>query len=1606
MKNFKRSLALVLALIMIIGTFASVSAFSSTNAWYADAAYGLQSWGVITSEDVESAMAGKIIDRKTFTLWVAKVLSQDVDDQIWDTQTETRYEDVDYSEGSDDNSSAIAYATANGIVRGYTEGPDHYIFGPDDSLKLGQAATIIIRLLDRFGYTGIVQSTYIKLAENYQENFDSTEYAAYMYVAQNPIGVIDNTYKANCTAFADEAELTYGEAAYLLWNAAVNCKTSVEYDKDFDDDPTEDGKEGTIGERLDDTTANISRTYYGIVTKVTTNNTDEVAGLTISLQVSSDKFVTLDLTQPQVKALVVDANKKKTDNVGNTNSDGLYVSIRDFTVGTLVKVSYNGNAANDSPNGTLPYNKDKFISITKTNSVIVDSFLVYKYGWCGKNGGYKYNHLYNELIVNGTQRLNKTPVLPAYYTSDLAIEKATSTRNNQTIYTITFKDVTYILGGATSDTNDTLLIASNVKPTSSDKVIVIYDDTGKMMNVGQIKGVYDSIVNTAEGQMKFTFTDTDGDGDYDILTQNKATVKFDHSNATKINSDNRTGNSTFIIFNKNILRDGETYTDEKYVNVPEGTVAFKYTGNASTGLTALLMNNASSASTTPYYKQVELLGADGSKFKTITGMVTNVETIGGIEDYYRVVIKDAEGNETTTIIPAYNKLFDTNGTAKELNRTFNYYVGGDSSSLTINTHGWYSYLIDAYKDQYANQQGGANYFPATEGNKPTSLLWKTVTVAVDNTNNVVAISGLDLSTSDSVTNGFVTKVEETDDGNVFNLTLATKTGTSTVKVNASVGSAHDWTTIPMLNRLFAKGLLSDTEAFNSGVNYEAATSNILYVEVKNDGGNNYIVKDADANANYGWISGNVIAGDITDRIFDAQKTYGSEYTNQTSPKVPTVATPEVTNYYNAYSASGYTWKVVIKTTDKDGNPTSYAYEKTPTEVERTQYSQVSKLVIDITKSYTLQQILDAGSPATGNTKIFVPFDVYSTKSGEENTVIVNPTYSQVYAYQTHKYYTTDATGNPVLDTTKGYGLFYNDNGSFSSDVNVRYFVDDNNYAYTIANYKGLVYKTNADGTYVVATDSAEIELTEDVTTDALAGRLTDLTLPYIKSALPSNTEYKAHNRTDAADPTTGYKYVPGWYRFQVADKEAFDVTKDTKVIIITPSEDSEKTTEYVDYTYAETTIGALIASNDELAVLSYYAYKDSAKGYVTCITVFGGIATAGKNSEIVTPPEDPEIEIDDTKAIVYLPADSITNAFVEMGNDVYYVTSSMQAINLSGEKVGQLNYYYSSWNYGDHIHNAANTYNVEIPAGHFYLIDTTKNNAILADLGAVWKEENVDRGGLTTGMRGFTFIYNGREITSYRSSLPGWISGRDDKTYSISKMNSVFENSATINSTIKNYLASGTELGKFGTMTITDVTPESIIATVDGATNQNIANLNFKFVYFDYAGNGLYEAEAQTVSKDMPTSGLDIIYQGEGMSQKEYYEKFREIFGSEIYGKDAATQNIGWDKIAQLTPAAYYDSAVAELNNAITSGASLDQIEAAQAKVEKATELLAEFEAKYAAVQNDIFWSSDIVNTKLYQYKVAQVTSGNTDVEYPTFTYYYDYATSTYTVFVTSFENK
>ena len=155
---------------MIVGTLASVSAYSAgangRNAWYMEAVSTLQGWGVLSGEDADAAVAGKTISRAQFNLWVAKILSQKTD-KLWDASTETRYEDVENAENKAElYPEAIAYTTANGIVQGYTtQAP--YQFGPNDNLKLGQAAAVVVRLLSRMGNSeALFSATYMKLSRH------------------------------------------------------------------------------------------------------------------------------------------------------------------------------------------------------------------------------------------------------------------------------------------------------------------------------------------------------------------------------------------------------------------------------------------------------------------------------------------------------------------------------------------------------------------------------------------------------------------------------------------------------------------------------------------------------------------------------------------------------------------------------------------------------------------------------------------------------------------------------------------------------------------------------------------------------------------------------------------------------------------------------------------------------------------------------------------------------------------------------------------------------------------------------------------------------------------------------------------------------------------------------------------------------------------------------------------------------------------------------------------------------------------------------------------------------------------------------------------------
>ena len=80
MKNFKRILALVIAIVMVVGTFASLSAAGSK--WYSEAVTYIEENGIA----VIGANADKKITRNEFVLWVAKIESHQLSDTAWNEQ--------------------------------------------------------------------------------------------------------------------------------------------------------------------------------------------------------------------------------------------------------------------------------------------------------------------------------------------------------------------------------------------------------------------------------------------------------------------------------------------------------------------------------------------------------------------------------------------------------------------------------------------------------------------------------------------------------------------------------------------------------------------------------------------------------------------------------------------------------------------------------------------------------------------------------------------------------------------------------------------------------------------------------------------------------------------------------------------------------------------------------------------------------------------------------------------------------------------------------------------------------------------------------------------------------------------------------------------------------------------------------------------------------------------------------------------------------------------------------------------------------------------------------------------------------------------------------
>ena len=189
MKNFKRTLALVLAVIMIAGMFASVSAASVK--WYTNAVRYIEGVGIATIGNT----AEDKITRDEFVLWIAKLESGVLNDAYWSAAIETPFTDIT----EENNQTAIWYSARRGLIEGNGDGT----FSPDKNLTFAEAAAVIVRLMR---YTSKVEG-------------DAEDWAwANMEVANEYCKAFTNEFlsKVGGSVYDYDYELTKGEVAYLL----------------------------------------------------------------------------------------------------------------------------------------------------------------------------------------------------------------------------------------------------------------------------------------------------------------------------------------------------------------------------------------------------------------------------------------------------------------------------------------------------------------------------------------------------------------------------------------------------------------------------------------------------------------------------------------------------------------------------------------------------------------------------------------------------------------------------------------------------------------------------------------------------------------------------------------------------------------------------------------------------------------------------------------------------------------------------------------------------------------------------------------------------------------------------------------------------------------------------------------------------------------------------------------------------------------------------------------------------------------------------------------------------------------------------------------------
>lgn len=739
MKNFKRILALVLTLMFIVGSCASLSAYSGTSKWYGKAVNWIESTGI----DTIGSSADKEIDRNTFAMWIAKIESTFVDDNLWDDKADsTSFADV---KPGDHYYAAIAYAEESGFIQGDGDGN----FRPNDTISFAEACAIITRVMgyDEFfeAYYGADRTKYA----TYEEWYKATWQYNYIRVAELRCKAIDATWVANVGRFVPQHKLTKGQAAYLLYTLATNganvrhngydmgyklgatlpsikvtavVKTLAR--KPLNDKQLQGYISGGYGEAVN---GHVTKSLtWSAWSKYWTERNYDVYGQVVTpyskildttkaveLQIfDGENFTgtTIELTGTKFQQLVRKALGKPANvDVANEEVFYLFDYVRE---GSVLNLTVSGNTV-------------KSLSIVDNH--VVDTYRVLV--------GTTVLDYYLNGLANSYGTANNNAALPTAYNAE---KDVTSWNGNKLV----FQGTTYTLRAKGSNYTG---ISDEIKVYGYEKVGVskveagvTYDkyytigasdvvwlqrgetpaaNLGKWLEKGNLVQLTAAeakaqLINAAQGEVEAVFSDMDGDGKYDVAVVTNYDAFFIADNCENIVGGGAESkpdgdpnhyakgvpSAGAVIINQTVGSDGIFNTDAWTLdaNKPTNKVQFIFNVSDRHGASGILLNQWYQG-----FRATPNLGTGAiDVLSYASGYIQDVIAKAD-NGYYKVSIPvaktDAETGATTieytvAYLPSFGYVPTT--------QTVSYTLAGATAEITVGSKTWMSFITDFYKKNF------------------------------------------------------------------------------------------------------------------------------------------------------------------------------------------------------------------------------------------------------------------------------------------------------------------------------------------------------------------------------------------------------------------------------------------------------------------------------------------------------------------------------------------------------------------------------------------------------------------------------------------------------------------------------------------------------------------------------------------------------------------------------------------------------------------------------------------------------------------------------------------------------------------------------------------